>query len=94
MRNMRPAIIYDYIDDETLYIIMNQIKEFGSFSNYEVMDNMIVKTIKMSQFSLSEFPSTTERFWKFVNTPDGWEAYEISQDGVQLDEPFSLYLGN
>ena len=84
-------ILTNYFDSDTIHSFMSRCKGFGEFDTYQILDDMMAKTTK-----ITEYPGVgphgavhgEDRFWKFILNDDGnLEAYEI-RDGVQVGDTF------
>ena len=90
-KRLKESTVTDFIDSDTLYDIMNSTKEFGSFSHYRVLDNMIVKTTKSERYSdIGPYGAVDmkDRYWKFTKNPEGWEVYEVTSEGKKIGDSF------
>lgn len=87
---VREAVVTDYVSSEEFDNLMLS-KEFGSFDTYRQLDGMRVQTTKYrDEFPGATSGGSTSRYWKFIKSPDGWEAYEIDENGKMISNPFSL----
>lgn len=85
---VKESLVTDYLSSDDLHKIMHN-PEFGSFSSYQQMDGMIVRTDK-SRGAFDGAPGAIKsRYWKFIKNDDGnWEVYEVDNDGRKIGSPF------
>lgn len=77
---VKEALVTDYLSSDDLHKIMRN-PEFGSFSSYQQIDGMIVRTDNHNVIK--------SRYWKFIKNSDGnWEVYEVDNDGRKIGSPF------
>lgn len=86
------AIVTDHISSEELDLMISN-PQFGEFDSYQQLDGMIIRTSKHEThdgIGPHGAVSTVDRYFKFVKSDDGWEAYEVTDCGEQVGEPFRL----
>lgn len=96
------SMITDFISSDTLHRVMHH-PGFGSFHSYQQLDNMMVKlsVLTNSWQEKNHYSGRPEirsigdpqyKYFKFVRSEGGWEAYEVTETGEQLGEPFALNI--
>lgn len=85
---IKEALVTDYLSSNDLHKIMHN-PEFGSFSSYQQIDGMIVRTDKSRGVFDGAPGAIKSRYWKFIKNSDGnWEVYEVDNDGRKIGSPF------
>lgn len=85
--------ITDYIDEDRLGSWLRNPKFGDSVDWYRLRDDMMLETVEILSPVFQGTPgSTRRRYWKFVSSPKGWEAYEVDEAGQRLSNSKSFLL--
>lgn len=85
--------VTDFVDSDTLHDWMSYNKNFGNFSAYRQLPDMVVETVEVlaDVFQGAE-SSTRKRYWSFRQSPRGWKCFEANKQGFKLPGAKEFFL--